>query len=86
MIVCGWCGGSTPAGRCVSCGRDAALPWLQRAAAPPAVDAAATYRKRLSDARRDLEARGLDATIERIAEALDVSPRTVRRWQQLAAS
>lgn len=38
-----------------------------------------TIRRRYADAIRDL---GGDATVERIAEYLDVTPRTVRRWKE----
>lgn len=48
----------------------------------PALDPADVGR-RLADARHAL---GTTATVERIAEYLDVSPRTVRRWQQVSGS
>ena len=79
MIVCGWCHAETPAGPCAACGRDAELPWTQRGQQPPAVEAwqQMRRRRRLEQVRRDL---GPEATVERIAEALGVSDRTVRRW------
>lgn len=92
MISCGWCGKPTAnSDRCTSCGHpDPERPWLQRglpvpeirtdAAGRPALDPKA-IRARLDDARRAL---GPGATAERMAEYLDVSPRTVRRWQQMA--
>lgn len=79
LILCGWCGVPTPAGACASCGRDAVLPWTQRGTTPPQAD---TPTRRLAEATAAL---GSDATIERIAEFLDVDPRTVRRWRQKSA-
>lgn len=78
MILCGWCGAPTPSGACASCGRDAALPWAQRGQTPPQAD---SPTRRLAQA---VAALGADATVERIAEHLDVSPRTVRRWREMA--
>lgn len=79
MIVCGWCHADTPEFRCVACGRDPAIPWIQRAETPPQVAEAkrADNYRRLVQARRDL---GPDATNERIAELLGVSEKTIRRW------
>jgi hypothetical protein len=79
MIACGWCDTPTPPGACVRCGRDAALPWTQRGVEPPKAD---TPRRRLAEA---YAAVGNDATVERLAEYLDVDPRTVRRWRQMSA-
>jgi AcrR family transcriptional regulator len=62
------------------------LPWSQRGVDAPLIDPNHEYRRRLAAATADLESRGQRATAERIAEHLDVSPRTVRRWQQMAAS
>jgi len=84
MIRCGWCGRPTPDDdRCRSCGHaDPRLPWDQRRAPVPAVSAVDDHRRRLAEAEREL---GTDATIERIAEHLEVSPRTVRRWREMTA-
>lgn len=95
-IVCGWCSQPAPdVGPCLHCGRDAALPWRQRAKQPPeirtdavgrpALDRSAV-RRRLAAARQALEDEGTNVTVEALAERLDVSPRTIRRWQQMAAS
>lgn len=81
MIVCGWCHKETEPGLCAVCGRDAALPWVQRGMEPPSVIPGARNRKRLDDAAAELRADGFQATAERLADRLDVSVRTVRRWQ-----
>lgn len=81
MILCGWCHEPTDDAHCVTCGHDPRLPWTQRGLPAPVVDAAALARRRLADARRRL---GHDATIDALAEHLDVSPRTVRRWREMA--
>jgi hypothetical protein len=74
-IVCGFCSAATDdALACVNCHHDPALPYTQRASAPVRADA----RLRLSEAQRAL---GPHATADAIAEHLDVSVRTVRRWQ-----
>lgn len=82
MIRCGWCGRATTPDTCSSCGRDPVLPWAQRDLQPPVVD---FHRERLAQATAELRSQGVTPTVERLAEALDVSPRTVRRWQQMAA-
>jgi ribosome-binding protein aMBF1 (putative translation factor) len=92
-MVCGWCARLTSsADRCSACGHeDPARPWRQRGMEPPtwqAQDAGrptldvGDVRRRLADGRRQLGDR--PATVEALAEALDVSPRTVRRWQKMA--
>lgn len=86
MTECGWCGQPTEPGRCGNCHRDPALPWVQRGVDPPVIDPRDALRKRLHVAVTELEQQGHRATAERIAEHLDVSPRTVRRWQQMAGS
>jgi len=86
VIVCGWCGQPSEPDRCGNCRRDPALPWVQRATDPPAVDPTDDIRRRLSEAAAAVESHGHRPTAERLAEHLDVSPRTVRRWQQMAAS
>jgi len=86
MIECGWCGQPARPDRCGNCHRDPALPWVQRGQEPPAPDTADAVRRRLAAAGSDIEAQGNRVTAERLAEQLDVSPRTVRRWQQMAAS
>jgi len=85
MIDCGWCGRTTTPGRCASCHRDPALPWVQRGVKPPVADPHGEVRRRLHAAIGELDAQGEKATAERLAELLDVSPRTVRRWQQMTA-
>lgn len=84
VIVCGWCGQDTRPGACGTCGRDPAVPWLQRAQEPPVVDEAAKHRRQLAEAAKAIESEGLRPTIDRLAEQLDVSPRTVRRWREMA--
>lgn len=84
MIVCGWCGAGTEAGACRSCGRDPAVPWLQRGQTPQAFDAATERVKeqqsRLAAARRALTDAGVAITNAALAEELGVDERTVRRW------
>lgn len=93
MIVCGWCGKPTAnADRCSTCGHaDPARPWVQRGQDAPVVANhdpgrptldAHDVARRLAAARASLE--GRPATVDALAEALDVSPRTVRRWQKVA--
>ena len=84
MIACGWCGQPTKPGHCSSCERDPALPWLQRAQAPPPVDPHDRERRLLAEAIRAIKNDGERPTAETLAERLDVSPRTVRRWQQMS--
>jgi hypothetical protein len=86
VIVCGWCGYPTKPAVCGACGRDPVKPWTQRGTKAPEVDPNDAIRKRLTDAAAFIEAHGQRPTAERIAEHLDVSPRTVRRWQQMAGS
>lgn len=86
MIRCGWCGHATAnPDRCTTCGHeDPARPWIQRGSAVPVIEGrtdSEDIRKRLATARAELTALGERATAERLAELLDVSPRTVRRWQ-----
>lgn len=81
MIHCGWCGVPTERSRCASCRRDPTLPYLQRAIEPEPIDPHAEQRTALARADREL---GPHATIDAIAEFLDVSPRTVRRWREMA--
>lgn len=91
-IVCGWCAHATPAGCCDYCGRDPALPWRQRGTVPPAADHDPEHgrpplepreiRRRYDEARAALVAAGHEPTVERLAEALDRSPRTVREWRK----
>jgi hypothetical protein len=82
VIECGWCGQPTKPGRCGNCQRDPALPWLQRGTEPPAFGATEVHRRRLAQAYREL---GRDASVERLAEFLDVDARTVRRWRAMSA-
>lgn len=49
------------------------------------VDVAEEHRRRIAAAVRHIREAGQEPTAERIAERLDVSPRTVRRWQQMSA-
>jgi hypothetical protein len=88
VIRCGWCGKPTAnEDRCTSCGHsDPTRPYFQRGEAVPQIDGrldSADVRRRLAEARSAL---GGNPSVERIAEHLDVSPRTVRRWRELAAS
>ena len=91
MIVCGWCAAATEPGRCAHCGRDPALPWIQRAQEPPAARAdqetggrptldASQIRQRLRIARKEL---GPDVTNAALADHLGIHPRTLGRWQKL---
>lgn len=82
MIVCGWCGKDTAnEDRCTSCGHiEPTRPFVQRGEPVPRAD---VRRRRLAEAAAAL---GPDATIERIAEFLEVDARTVRRWRQKSAS
>jgi hypothetical protein len=91
VIVCGWCDNSTEPGRCSYCGRDPALPWLQRGlevpggtegreAGRPRIDAG-RVRHRLRLARKEL---GEHATNAQLAEHLQISERTLHRWQNLS--
>lgn len=93
MIVCGWCGKSTVnSDRCTTCGHlDPARPWEQRGEAAPVISQhvpgrpaldPADIRHRLATARASLGSR--PATVEAMAEALEVDARTVRRWQKVA--
>ena len=86
MFECGWCGQPAMPGRCGNCHRDPALPWFQRGQAPPVLDLRDPIRRRLAAAGSEIEGQGQRVTAERLAEILDVSPRTVRRWQQMAES
>lgn len=86
MIRCGWCGGPTAShDRCTSCGHEAPeRPWIQRGQEAPAVSGrvdATDVRRRLAEATRAL---GGSPSIEALAEQLGVSPRTVRRWREMA--
>lgn len=89
-ICCGWCGRPAPRERCVYCGRDPALPWLQRGKEPPALADHESgrptlderdIRRRYQEAHDALVAQGRTPTVEAIAERLDRSPRTVREWR-----
>lgn len=94
MIVCGWCGHpSKEMTHCSACGHnDPARPWLQRGEQPPSLSGdgrpgldARSIRRRLAAAQRDLEEGGHAVTVEALAERLEVSPRTVRRWREMSA-
>lgn len=94
MIVCGWCGHPTaPDARCANCRHeDPAKPWLQRGETAPLVEDTAgrppldraEIGQRLAVARQSLTDAGRRATVEALAELLDVSPRTVRRWREMS--
>jgi hypothetical protein len=92
MIPCGWCGRATPPEHCASCGRDPAVPYVQRGTEPPVIAThevrpgvtPAEAARRLAGARETLQHAGRPVTVEALAEALDVSPRTVRRWREMA--
>jgi hypothetical protein len=83
MILCGWCGAPTTVGLCLSCGRDAALPWAQRATEPPTVESRGSGRPQLTaaEAAKRLAAAGPHASDEAVAIHWDVDPRTVRNWR-----
>lgn len=81
MIRCGWCGGDTAPDRCSLCGRDPALPYVQRGQEPPVVDAAELARRKLDEAAKAIEASGRKVTAAAVAEHHDVDERTVRRWR-----
>jgi hypothetical protein len=83
MIRCGWCGRPTaPAGRCQRCGHeDPGRPWVQRGQEPPDV---ADPSERLREARVQLEQEGRNVTTEALAEVLEVSPSTIKRWSKVA--
>lgn len=94
MILCGWCGRGTPDGpACVICRHDdPARPYRQRGTEPPRVDVhegrptlvPSDVVRRLAVARAELQRQGRTVTIETMAELLEVSPRTVRRWREMA--
>lgn len=84
-LICGWCGKPTEGDPCSACGHeDPARPWRQRGQQPPTVSKDADARKRLAAARHAIESEGRRPTVEALAEAMNVSPRTVRRWRELA--
>jgi hypothetical protein len=91
VIRCGWCGNPTAnPERCTSCGHeDPPRPWVQRGEEPPTVRTDATgrpvleakaIRRRLAEARAVLP----NATQAQLAEHLDISVRTLGRWQKVA--
>lgn len=81
-LICGWCGEDTIADPCSECGHeDPGKPWVQRNVPQPTGNG---NQRRLSRARKAIESRGERATIEALAEELQVSPRTVRRWREMA--
>ena len=87
-IVCGWCGNWTADRPCRVCGRDPELHWIQRGMEPPLVEETvgrpvldqAAVLKRIADTTAALQAEGKVPTEEALAERLEVSARTVRRW------
>jgi len=91
VIVCGWCASTTEPGQCSQCGRDPALPWIQRAQEPPRATEtghsgrpslnAGQIKQRLRIALKEL---GNDATNAELAEHLDISERTLNRWQKVS--
>lgn len=82
-IVCGWCGDPTPdIGRCTGCGRDCRIAHAQRGVEPPEATAGTDQRRLLDEARDAIEERGGRVTVESLADELDRSPRTIRRWKQ----
>lgn len=92
LIVCGWCSWATdPDERCGHCNHESPeKPWEQRGETPPlAKDErevgrpkldASQIRERVRIARKELP----DATNAQLAEHLDVSESTVRRWRKVA--
>ena len=81
-IVCGWCGHSTgDEDRCTSCGHeDPRRPWIQRGQEPPTWTAREENRRRIEEARKQLERDGQKVTRAALAELLEVDERTLRRW------
>lgn len=94
MIVCGWCGKPTePTNRCTYCRHvDPARPWVQRGEEPEELAIApgrphletTDVMHRLLAGRERLATEGRSPTVETLAEAMDVSPRTARRWLKVA--
>lgn len=91
MIVCGWCGYPTPADCCVTCGRDPLIPYTQRNLKPPkATDNHEPGRPKLdagqvrARVRIALKELGDGATLAALAERLDVSETTARKWRKVA--
>lgn len=89
MIVCGWCSSATAPGLCSTCGRDPALPWLQRGSEPPDVKEQPAGRPRLDPAqikhRLRLALKELpEATNAELAEHLGIGETTVRNWRKVA--
>jgi len=94
MVICGWCGHSTKGDPCASCGHeDPGRPWRQRGQEPPRapdgtgrqpLDRRAVIA-RLNAAKRALTEAGKPLTVDALAEQLDISPRTVRRWREMAS-
>ena len=87
-MICGWCGEPTRTDPCANCTHaDIARPWLQRGQEPPTVERLdpVSIRRRLAHAKRDIKAEGGTATVAALAERLDVSERTVRRWREMTA-
>lgn len=91
-LVCGWCGQVTvDKAECDACGRDPRKPYRQRGIWPPTfetpergrpvLDLRAAHR-RVAEAERNLREAGRPVTVEAIAEFLDVTPRTIRRWRK----
>lgn len=91
QIQCGWCGQPTiDEDACERCGRDPRLAWEQRGSDPvrlkdkghgrPDLEVAEVL-KVYEGAREALRARGVDPTVEAIAEELGRSPRTIRDWR-----
>lgn len=85
MIVCGWCGKVTrDASRCEACGHEnPRIPYDQRGL--PVPDGSTVNRRRLHEAEAHLRTNGESVTVARLAEYLDVSERTVRRWRGMSA-
>lgn len=89
-LICGWCGRPTDEGECGNCHRDPTVPYLQRQARIPTIEAhegrpaldEADIRARYQSAVDEIERTGRPATVEAIAEVLDRSPRTVREWRK----
>lgn len=92
LIRCGWCGAVTkPAEPCHACGHgEPEKPWVQRDQAVPSVRTDAVGRPVLEPAairrllREARSALGPSATQAQLAEHLQVSTRTLGRWQKVA--
>ena len=92
MILCGFCGRAVEAYvRCSTCGHYPEVAWEQRGEIPPVVEKPVAgrpaldlddIRRRLTAATNSLQSEGRQATVGALAERLDVSDKTIRRWRE----